>query len=90
MWFTYLTVHLCIYSNYSNLKILCVLQNRQLLDYCFAIKLSTDHAFLANVVKIENNLKTQLIKANESFGGGTGGKFQSFIDKSLNASHRAE
>ena len=77
-------------STYPNLEVLYVLQNRRLLDCWFARRLSTDHAFLANGVRVEKNLKALLMKVTENLGGGAGGEILSSINENLGGSHRAE
>ena len=73
--------------NLSNLEVLYILQGRQLLDWPFARKLSTNYAFLINDVRVEKNFKALLIKTIENFSDRAIRKILSFINKSLGRSH---
>ena len=89
-WLTYATYYSYICSIYPNLKVLYVLQNRRLLDCWCTKRLSTNHAFLTNGVRVEKNLKVLWVRATESLGNRARRKIPSPINKNFGKSYWAK
>ena len=73
--------------NLPNLKVLHILQSRQLLDCWFAKILFINLAFQASDIRIERNLKALLMKTTESLGGKAERKILSSINKNFGWSY---